>query len=133
MTQVRSKMICESVQGNRIADVYGQDDLTGLWDKPPGTWRWRHDAAHVGKRVLEAVLPSRYPKGPGVVHPYQICSCPVDVGEPPNKSYPLWGWDKNEECPTLYGSIEISTTWGEQRVRVFWHGYLEAGFFRGCE
>ena len=123
---------CESVQGLQVPDVHGQEDLTGLWDDPPGTWRWRHDA-YEGKRVLEAVLPSRYPEGPGVVHPYQLCKCPVDVREKSDPAYPLWGWDGNEEKPTLHGSILVGTLWGEEKVKVFWHGHLKEGCFCACE
>ena len=126
-------MQCESVKGHRIPDACGTDDAIGLWDKKPGTWRWRL-RGHKGERELEAVLPSRYPEGPGIVHPYQICNCLVSVEAESHKgTNPCWGWDGNIEAPTLQGSILVETLWGEKNTRVFWHGYMESGHFRACE
>lgn len=126
-------MKCESVKGHRLPDVNGRDDETGLWDEPPGTWRWRLGGPR-GERVMQAVLPSRYPDGPGIVHPYQTCDCRVVEGPIPAPGKKIcWGWDGNVDAPTLSGSISVDTTWGEHRERVFWHGYMEAGNFRACE
>ena len=119
--------LCESVKGQRVADVHGREDETGLWDAPPGTWRWWLDGPQ-GERAMEAVLPSRYPDGPGVVHPYQMFHGLVSDGPSPR-----WTWDGNVEEPTLAPSILVDTLWGEDRVRVFWHGYMENGDFRACE
>ena len=124
-------MKCESVIGNRRPDVHGHDDDTGLWHAPPGTWRWRLGGSQE-PRVLEAVLPSKYPENSlGVIYPHQMCHCPVVIGPHPNNV--TWGWDGNVESPTLTPSILVSVMWGEERQRVFWHGYLKAGVFSACE
>lgn len=81
---------------------------------------------------MEAVLPTRYPDSPHVIHPYLICRCPVTTGRPPKKKV-VWGWDGNTERPTLKPSIGVKSHWGEDRTLVFWHGYMEAGNFRACE
>ena len=125
-------MICESVKGQRIADIQGRDDETGLWNSPPGTWRWRLNGWK-GKRIMEGVLPSRYPDGPGIVHPYQMCNCLVIKGTSVDEDIPQWSWDGNIEKPTLAPSILVDTTWGEDYTRVFWHGYMDAGDFCACE
>ena len=121
-------MICESVSGRRLPDVRDREDETGLWKEPPGTWRWR--LYENGLRELEAVLPSRYPEGPGIVHPHQICHCQV-AG--PESNRPRWAWDGDEQNPTLSPSILVETHWGPDMVRVFWHGYLVSGSFTACE
>ena len=123
-------MQCESVQGRRLPDVHGREDETGLWKEPPGTWRWRIDG-YAGKRIMEAVLPTKYPEGPGMVHPYLHCSCVVETDNPDPRRF--WEWDGNEEAPTLSPSIMVDTHWGEDWVRVFWHGYMKAGHFQACE
>lgn len=122
-------MQCKSVKGVRLPDVSGRDDETGLWDKPPGSWRWRLNG-YAGDRVLEGVLPSKYPDGPGVVHPYQMCYCVV-CGS--TSMLPVWEWDGNVESPTLLPSILVDTVWGEKNQRVFWHGHMVNGNFVACE
>ena len=125
-------MQCESVDGRRLPDVHGRDDETGLWDKPPGTWRWRL-GGWKGARVLEAVLPSRYPDGPGKVKDHLMCHCLVEGPSEKWIGKPIWAWDGNEEEPTLSPSILVDALWGEDSVRVFWHGYMEKGNLRACE
>ena len=126
-------MQCESVEGCRMPDVHGRDDETGHWHKPPGTWRWRLDGPE-GARVMEAVLPTKYPDGPGMVHQHIMCDCPVVVENSPYSGRrPIWYWDGNIELPTLKPSIGSKTTWGIDDILIFWHGYMEAGNFRACE
>ena len=117
-------MKCRSVDCQRLPAVTGRYGETGLWNEPPGTWRWRLDGPG-GARVLEVVLPSAYPPGPGVVHPYQIAHCEIAEGR--------WKWDGNESKPTLDPSILVDTLWGEDRARVYWHGHMRAGRLEACE
>ena len=120
-------MKCRSVDGRRAPDVRGREDETGLWREPPGTWRWRLDS-FFGARALEAVLPSRYPDGPGVVHPHLVFRGCV-AGE----RRPRWEWNGDENAPTLSPSVLVETLWGPESRRVFWHGYVRGGRFEACE
>ena len=113
-------MQCNSVKGRRLPDVNGRDDETGLWEEPPGTWHWRING-YSGDRVLEGVLPSKYPDEPGVVHTYQMCHCVVHES---TAGLTVWKWDGNVASPTLSGSIMVDSVWGEQNTRVFWHGHM---------
>lgn len=49
------------------------------------------------------------------------CDLPLQAGAAP--AGPVWGWDGNEEKPTLNPSIHVIG---------HWHGYLEAGRLRSC-
>ena len=117
-------MKCLSVDGQRLPDVEGREDETRLWDQPPGSWCWRLDGPR-GARALEVVLPSAYPPGPGIVHPHQIATCQIQEDR--------WTWDGDEDRPTLTPSILVETLWGEDRTRVYWHGYMTAGRLEACE
>lgn len=46
---------------------------------------------------------------------------PVQIGPPGGPR--VWGWDGNENLPTVQPSI-----WYKER----WHGFFENGFFRSC-
>lgn len=125
-------MMCESVMGVRLGDRWNMDRDTELWPCAPGTWQWRLFGSPpiIARRELWAVLPSKYPDGPGVVHPYQMCHCIVHGKD---GERPVWTWDGNRDMPTLSPSILVDTTWGEDNIRVFWHGYLRHGRFEACE
>ena len=127
-------MNCKSVRGFRLPDVKGDDDLTGIWHEPPGSWRWRFNG-YKGPRAIEVVLPSSYPNGPGVVHRYQIFHGRVVKGslQRSNGNDSIWCWDGDEDLPTLYGSILVETSWGWDNKRIYWHGYMTEGDLEGCE
>lgn len=56
--------------------------------------------------------------------PSGICICiPVVKGPPTGTGRGPWGWDGNEDAPTITPSI-----W----TKGHWHGYLTAGEFRSC-
>jgi|GEM_PF-6067352 len=55
---------------------------------------------------------------PGVQHPDAI---PIQKGS--SGTPRVWGWDGNEESPTLTPSISLKSQW---------HGYLRAGRLESC-
>ena len=59
---------------------------------------------------------------PGESH---IRSIPVVQGDARGK---MWGWDGNEEMPTLTPSIHAR----DSNLETVWHGFVEKGVFRSC-
>ena len=122
--------LCADVEGVMYPTVFGREDETGFWYKEPGSWRWIMDGP-LGERVLEAVLPVEYPDLPGRVRKYLSFRGQVNQGD--HNGLDIWGWDGDEDKPTLSGSILVNTSFGPERIRLRWHGYMVKGNFEGCE
>ena len=98
-------MNTESVNARRVGDIF-PDPPAKL---NPGDFCWGENKD--GLRMLFIVLP-------GFEHPDAI---PCVIGSPGGNR--VWGWDGNEETPTLQPSIHVIG---------FWHGYLTAGRLVSC-
>ncbi len=54
--------------------------------------------------------------------------CGVRIRDDGQQSTAVWGWDQNEQQPTLTPSIRIGGAGGAEH----WHGYLTKGVFTSC-
>lgn len=98
-------MNTESVNARRVGDVF-PDSREAI---RPGDFCWGEEKD--GQRTLFIVLP-------GFDHPDAIT---VRRGSPGGNR--VWGWDGNEDAPTLQPSIQVPG---------YWHGFLEAGRLISC-
>ncbi len=101
----------ESVEG-KLVKTFDEGDVVG-----PGAFLWDIQGA---RRSLVFILPGEdYYRSIQVVH-----------GPAPGEQ--VWGWDGNEERPTITPSIlAYDRDAPGQRVE-HWHGWLRAGRFESC-
>lgn len=102
----------ESVQGRRITQLPLKPDAVTR----AGDFGWDTDSGEPevdGRRVLFLHLP-----GTGES---RWCAVPVNRGSPGGPR--CWGWDGNEDKPTLLPSIHLPGVW---------HGFLQAGYLKSC-
>lgn len=120
----KSSCSCQAI-GNVKAEHRHEDWVTDAEAllKNPGDFFWIRDAAGEPTHICLAIPGDQ---GGSVV--------PIPVVRGPQTDQPFrWGWDGNEESPTLTPSIWRNQSTAEHpNVPNEWHGMLESGRLRSC-
>lgn len=100
------------------AEWNGLDEPSGTFDIIPAPPEYGTDLTH----LLCCVLPDS--------ERHNIL-LPLVIGAPPEKRG--WGWDGNEDCPTITPSIDHYRPERDGRPReTIWHGFVTAGVMVPC-
>jgi hypothetical protein len=92
-----------SVQGRKRGPNFDSLEQDGDWYIKPNEFEG-------GLLYLHCQLPGA-----------NFCAIPIQRG--PHSSPEPWGWDGNEDAPTITPSINLVG---------YWHGFFEKGYFRSC-
>lgn len=87
-------------------------------DVSPGDFAWDFDNEEVFGKTRSSASHFIYICLPGTK---RMCAIEVKRGAP--GGHRVWGWDGNEDSPTLTPSIHAVGNW---------HGYLTAGILKSC-